>query len=81
MCKKLIGLVVFILALGLSGAALATDYYVSPNGNDNNTGTSPEAAWQTIDKVNSVSFGDGDRSQPYYRWRREYSCIKKGGVV
>jgi len=60
MCKKLIGLVVFVLAFGLSGAALATDYYVSPNGNDNNTGTSPEAAWQTIDKINSVSFGDGD---------------------
>ena len=26
-------------------------YYVSPNGNDDNDGKSPETAWQTIDAV------------------------------
>ncbi|MHC4499805.1 MAG: right-handed parallel beta-helix repeat-containing protein, partial [Planctomycetota bacterium] len=57
MCKKLM---CFILLLGLSGAVLATDYYVSPSGNDNDTGTSPSTAWQTIDKVNSMTFLAGD---------------------
>ncbi|MGB3526886.1 MAG: right-handed parallel beta-helix repeat-containing protein, partial [Flavobacteriales bacterium] len=30
----------------------ATDYYVSPSGNDSNNGTSPATAWQTIDRLN-----------------------------
>jgi hypothetical protein len=36
-------------------------YYVSPLGNDNNSGISPEEAWKTIDKVNQVDFEPGDR--------------------
>ena len=32
-----------------------TKYYVSQSGNNNAAGTSPGAAWQTIDKVNSSS--------------------------
>ena len=35
-------------------------YYVSLLGDDNNSGTSPEEAWQTIDKVNSIDFEPGD---------------------
>jgi hypothetical protein len=35
-------------------------YYVSPTGNDNNTGTSPQDAWQTIGKVNRMDFEPGD---------------------
>ncbi len=35
-------------------------YYISPFGDDSNSGTSPEEAWQTIDKVNSIDFGPGD---------------------
>ena len=31
----------------------ATNYYVSPNGSDSNSGTSPTMAWKTIDKVNA----------------------------
>lgn len=31
-----------------------TCYFISPNGNDANTGTSPSAAWRSIAKVNSV---------------------------
>jgi len=53
-------MVIFVLLLAFSGAALATDYYVSPNGNDNNTGTSPQDAWQTIDKVSTVTFSAAD---------------------
>ena len=60
MCKKLGCLISFVLLLGLSSAAPATDYYVSPAGNDSNSGTSPAEAWQTIGKVNSVTFGAGD---------------------
>jgi hypothetical protein len=36
------------------------NYYISPQGNDNNTGNSPEHAWKTIQKVNQVNFEPGD---------------------
>lgn len=36
-------------------------YYVSPGGNDAGDGRSPQTAWQTIGKVNSVTFVPGDR--------------------
>ena len=39
-----------------------TVYYVdATNGNDNNSGKSPEAAWKTLDKVNSIEFQPGDQ--------------------
>lgn len=45
------------VALGGSG----TVYYVDPAGDDNNTGNAPNAAWKTLDKVNSVTFIAGDQ--------------------
>ncbi len=54
-------LLVCVLLLVGGGRALATDYYVSPSGNDNNSGTSPEQAWKTITKVNSRNLDPGDR--------------------
>ncbi len=36
-------------------------YYVSPTGNDSNSGNSPEEAWQTIDKLNNTTFVPGSR--------------------
>ncbi len=37
------------------------NYYVdSVNGNDNNNGTSPESAWKSLEKVNSVVYKPGD---------------------
>lgn len=36
-------------------------YYISPSGNDTNSGTSPADAWQTIDKINGVNFMPGDQ--------------------
>jgi hypothetical protein len=39
----------------------ATIYYVSPAGNDDNSGTSPGEAWKTIAKVNSMRFNAGDQ--------------------
>jgi len=42
-------------------ALLATaTYYVSPNGNDANSGTSTTAPWKTLAKVNSFTFSPGN---------------------
>ncbi|MHC4571544.1 MAG: right-handed parallel beta-helix repeat-containing protein [Planctomycetota bacterium] len=60
MCKKLKYLLSLVLLLVLSTAAQATDYYVSPSGNDANSGTSPGQAWQTISKINSTTFSPSD---------------------
>ncbi|SNR34142.1 right-handed parallel beta-helix repeat-containing protein [Hymenobacter mucosus] len=50
-----------LLLIGLSHAARATTYYVSPTGNDANLGTAPATAWRSIDHVNSVVFRPGDK--------------------
>jgi len=60
MVKKFACLAYFILLLGLSNPAKATDYYVSSSGSDSNTGTSPQQAWKSIDKVNETAFKAGD---------------------
>lgn len=36
-------------------------YYISPEGNDSNGGNSPEDAWKTIDKVNSLDLVPGSK--------------------
>ncbi len=59
----------FVLALTGSADKIATDsprpgraYYVDfLSGNDTNTGTRPNAAWKTLEKVNSTTFAPGDR--------------------
>ena len=43
------------ICVGLSLTSSATNYYVSPTGNNSNNGTSQTSAWQTIDKVNTIS--------------------------
>lgn len=37
-----------------------TIYYIDPSGDDSNTGTSPNAPWKTIGKVNETTFQAGD---------------------
>ena len=37
-----------------------TKYYVSNSGDDNNSGTSPENAWKSTDKVSNFDFNEGD---------------------
>ena len=39
----------------------AKDYFVRPTGNDEAKGTSTNAAWQTIERVNRARFEPGDR--------------------
>jgi len=54
----------FVLALlswGLAPPASATDYYVSPSGNDGARGTSPEQPWQSLTPVNGLDLVAGDR--------------------
>ena len=49
------------LVLTISTAGWAATYYVDvTNGNDNNPGTSENAPWKTISKVNDSSFQPGD---------------------
>jgi hypothetical protein len=40
--------------------ALATTYYISPSGNDANSGKSPGLAWKTVGNVNSLDLKPGD---------------------
>ncbi|WP_178019560.1 right-handed parallel beta-helix repeat-containing protein [uncultured Paenibacillus sp.] len=64
MMASLLALVVFLTmstVLPASAEASGTVYFVDAvEGNDMNAGTSPEAAWQTLDKVNDMTFAPGD---------------------
>jgi hypothetical protein len=57
---------VFVITVFFGEGVIAQDdlgftYYVdSENGDDNVNGLSPETAWQTIAKVNSIDFNPGD---------------------
>ncbi|MBM3744893.1 MAG: right-handed parallel beta-helix repeat-containing protein [Acidobacteria bacterium] len=57
----LFGLAVVALAVA-SQSRTGTSYYVdSSTGSDDNDGLSEKQAWKSLDKVNSVRFGPGDR--------------------
>jgi hypothetical protein len=43
------------------GPSTGFSYYVSPSGNDENIGISPQQAWETIDRVNDHACKPGDR--------------------
>ncbi|MCJ7693449.1 MAG: hypothetical protein MUO22_08555 [Sedimentisphaerales bacterium] len=60
MYRKSFLLASFLILFVLAAVAPATDYYVSSTGSDSNPGTSPEQAWETIDKVNTSTFAPGD---------------------
>lgn len=52
---------IFILIWGCTSTpTIGTSYYVSPSGDDLNTGTSPREAWQTVDRANDLTFTPGD---------------------
>ncbi|KRE98426.1 hypothetical protein ASG89_05300 [Paenibacillus sp. Soil766] len=51
-----------LLVAPASVSAAATTYYVdSDAGNDTNTGISSASPWKTLAKVNSITFGAGDK--------------------
>jgi hypothetical protein len=41
--------------------SIGTSYYVSPSGDDSDSGISPEEAWETIERVNALTCNPGDR--------------------
>ncbi len=50
------------LALGLRALAAPNTYYVdSHNGDDSNSGTSPDQAWKNLERVNAHVFRPGDK--------------------
>jgi len=55
-------LIIAIVLLASSNSSYSADYYVSPTGDDDNSGTSQAQAWHTTQRVNqaSNSFGPGD---------------------
>jgi hypothetical protein len=44
----------------LNAAALANTYYLSPSGNDSNSGLSVSQAWKTIQHLNTIDLQPGD---------------------
>ena len=55
--SQLLGMIIFVKA-DTSG----NTYYIdSVNGSDENAGTSADTAWQSLSKVNSTEFSEGDR--------------------
>lgn len=59
MKKTLLPFILLLLALPV--VLYAETYYVDSNaGSDNNSGTSPASAWESLAKVNSFSFRPGD---------------------
>jgi hypothetical protein len=51
----------FLLCLNMVSSLPAATYYVdSLNGSDGNNGVSASSAWQTIDRVNQMTYGPGD---------------------
>ncbi len=51
-----------LLSVGVqSASAAASTYYVDPDGSDAAAGTSPEAAWKTVARVNNSNLQPGDR--------------------
>src|SRR3954452_6201061 len=56
---RFLGLQIIVSFL-LCCVADATTYFVANSGNDKNSGTSSSSPWQTITKVNGISFVAGD---------------------
>ncbi|XID93959.1 discoidin domain-containing protein [Paenibacillaceae bacterium WGS1546] len=70
--SKMIAFVLLFLSVAPAVPAQASGatYYVAPEGDDGNNGTSPSTPWKTLDKVNTVgNFNNGDRI-----------LFKRGGV-
>ena len=54
-------IVLYVMLLIFSINAGGANYFVSSSGDDSESGTSPQKAWKTIDKVNAMTFGAGDK--------------------
>ena len=59
--KMIFRLGVALSYFAFASALVAANYYVSPSGNDTNSGLLPTAAWKTISRANTQSLGAGDQ--------------------
>jgi hypothetical protein len=58
---RMVRVVVLMVGLSLAPGAGAATYYVNAqHGDDGNAGTSPEAAWRSIERVNKATLAAGD---------------------
>ena len=51
----------FLIRSFFAFTQVSQTYYVSPNGNDTNDGTSPAKAWKSIEKVNQIALKAGNK--------------------
>ena len=78
--------IVAILLLIYAGteSAFAVNYYVdSLHGHDSNSGGSPQQAWQTLDKVNSIVFQPADKIffKAGTRYRGQFKPRGSGSLI
>ncbi|MGV3642327.1 MAG: hypothetical protein ACO1NZ_17520 [Adhaeribacter sp.] len=60
--RAILFLLVYFVAFAASAQVITRPVYVdSEAGNDHNNGFSEKSAWQTLDKLNSITFGPGAR--------------------
>ena len=75
--KRLFFLVATLAVFCLARQGVATEYFVdSQSGNDSASGTSPENAWKTLDRVNKAKFEPGEvvRFRKDGIWRGRLTC-------
>jgi hypothetical protein len=58
---QLLRLVVLLTLLGLTPAIAATYYVDDRTGSDDHAGSSPDAAWRSLERVNKTTFKPGDQ--------------------
>lgn len=61
MKTKVFFIALLILAIVQQAGSRSKTYFISPDGNDANSGLSIKSAWKTLDKVNSTVFRPGDK--------------------
>lgn len=59
--KMIFRLGVVLSFLAFASGLVAANYYVSPSGNDTNSGLLPTAAWKTISRANAQNLGASDQ--------------------
>jgi len=58
--SNIILVLMFILGTGCASENKSKTYFISPDGNDGNTGLSKSAPWKTFERINQTVFQPGD---------------------
>lgn len=59
--KQFAILSLILFGLATTACSQSHTYYIDASGNDANSGSSPSAAWRTVNKLNAVAFHPGDQ--------------------